>query len=136
MRPEDEADGIEDPNLRRNLHRFAEKGNSLKLTEKEVRYVADLANLSFSDEEVRRFARDLDGILGHMDKLNELDTTNVEPMAQVLYSADETATLREDRERHAAREPKPPWRMLHKRARATSRCRGSSNGNEYLLVDD
>ena len=71
----------------------------MKLTEKEVRYVADLANLSFSDEEVRRFARELDGILEHMDKLNELDTSNVEPMAQVLYTAAETATLREDRER-------------------------------------
>ena len=71
----------------------------MKLTEKEVRYVADLANLSFSDEEVRKFARELDGILEHMDKLNELDTSNVEPMAQVLYAADETATLRPDRER-------------------------------------
>ena len=71
----------------------------MKLTEKEVRYVADLANLSFSDEEVRKFARELDGILEHMDKLNELDTSNVEPMAQVLYAADETATLRADRER-------------------------------------
>ena len=71
----------------------------MKLTEKEVRYVADLANLNFSDEEVRRFALELDGILGHMDKLNELDTSNVEPMAQVLYAAGETATLREDRER-------------------------------------
>ena len=71
----------------------------MKLTEKEVRYVADLANLSFSDEEVRKFARELDGILEHMDKLNELDTSNVEPMAQVLYKADEAATLREDRER-------------------------------------
>ena len=70
----------------------------MKLTEKEVRYVADLANLRFSDEEVRKFARELDGILEHMDKLNELDTTDVEPMAQVLYSADETATLRPDRE--------------------------------------
>ena len=59
----------------------------MKLTEKEVRYVADLANLSFSDEEVRKFARELDGILEHMDKLNELDTSNVEPMAQVLYTA-------------------------------------------------
>ncbi len=67
----------------------------MKLTEKEVRYVADLANLSFSDEEVRKFARELDGILEHMDKLNELDS-NVEPMAQVLYAAGETATLRED----------------------------------------
>ena len=71
----------------------------MKLTEKEVRYVADLANLSFSDEEVGRFARELDGILEHMDKLNELDTSNVEPMAQVLYAAEETATLRPDRER-------------------------------------
>ena len=71
----------------------------MKLTEKEVRYVADLANLRFSDEEVRKFAHDLDGILEHMDKLNELDTSNVEPMAQVLYAADETATLRPDRER-------------------------------------
>ena len=35
----------------------------------------------------------------HIDKLNELDTTNVEPMAQVLFDAEETATLREDRER-------------------------------------
>ena len=71
----------------------------MKLTEKEVRYVADLANLSFSDEEVRKFAQELDGILEHMDKLNELDTSNVEPMAQVLYAADETATLRPDVER-------------------------------------
>jgi aspartyl-tRNA(Asn)/glutamyl-tRNA(Gln) amidotransferase subunit C len=71
----------------------------LKLTEKEVRYVADLANLRFSDDEVQKFARDLDGILEHMDKLNELDTSNVEPMAQVLYSAEETATLRADKER-------------------------------------
>ena len=31
-----------------------------------------------------------------MDKLNELDTTNVEPMAQVLFDAGETATLRAD----------------------------------------
>ena len=69
----------------------------MKLTEKDVRYVADLANLSFSDEEVRKFARDLDGILEHMDKLNELDTANVLPMAQVLTD-DQTAdaTLRDD----------------------------------------
>ena len=71
----------------------------MKLTEKDVRHVADLANLALSDEEVARMAQDLDGILTHIDKLNELDTTGVEPMAQVLYDAEETATLREDRER-------------------------------------
>ena len=71
----------------------------MKITEPEVRYVADLANLRLSDEEVRTLRADLDEILGHMDKLNELDTGTVEPMAQVLYDAEETATLREDYER-------------------------------------
>jgi aspartyl-tRNA(Asn)/glutamyl-tRNA(Gln) amidotransferase subunit C len=55
-----------------------------------------LANLALTSEEVARMARDLDGILSHIDKLNELDTANVEPMAQVLFEAGETATLRED----------------------------------------
>jgi aspartyl-tRNA(Asn)/glutamyl-tRNA(Gln) amidotransferase subunit C len=68
----------------------------LNLSEKEVRYVADLANLRLSDEEVARMRRDLGQILTHIEQLNELDTRNVDPMAQVLYSADETATLRED----------------------------------------
>ncbi len=71
----------------------------MKLTEDEIRHVADLANLALTDDEIARMARDLDGILTHIDKLNQLDTTGVEPMAQVLYDAEETATLREDRER-------------------------------------
>jgi aspartyl-tRNA(Asn)/glutamyl-tRNA(Gln) amidotransferase subunit C len=71
----------------------------MKLSEEQVRAVADLANLALTDDEVQRMARDLDGILTHIDKLNELDTSNVEPMAQVLYDAEETATLRADLER-------------------------------------
>jgi aspartyl-tRNA(Asn)/glutamyl-tRNA(Gln) amidotransferase subunit C len=71
----------------------------VKITEQEVSHVAGLANLHLSAEEVRRLRNDLDEILAHMDKLNELDTSGVEPMAQVLYDAEETATLREDRER-------------------------------------
>jgi aspartyl-tRNA(Asn)/glutamyl-tRNA(Gln) amidotransferase subunit C len=71
----------------------------VKITEQEVRRVAELGNLALSDDEVARMARDLDGILTHIENLNELDTSGVEPMAQVLYDADETATLREDRER-------------------------------------
>ena len=70
----------------------------MKITEKEVRYVADLANLRLTDQEIGRLSKDLDEILAHMDTLNELDTSSVEPMAQVLYDADETGTLREDRE--------------------------------------
>jgi aspartyl-tRNA(Asn)/glutamyl-tRNA(Gln) amidotransferase subunit C len=70
----------------------------MKLTEEDVRHVADLANLALSDEEVARMVHDLDGILTHIDKLNELDTAGVEPMTQVLFDSGETATLREDRE--------------------------------------
>lgn len=68
----------------------------MKITEKEVRYVADLANLSLTDAEIARMQADLDGILEHMATLNEIDTTGVEPMSQVLYDAEETATLRAD----------------------------------------
>ena len=71
----------------------------MKITEQEVRYVADLANLRLSDREVAGLQADLDEILVHMEKLNELDTAGVEPMAQVLFEAEETATLREDCER-------------------------------------
>ncbi|HXE15219.1 MAG TPA: Asp-tRNA(Asn)/Glu-tRNA(Gln) amidotransferase subunit GatC [Bryobacteraceae bacterium] len=68
----------------------------MKLTTDEVRYVADLANLRLSDEEIVRMSHDLAGILTHVEQLNELDVEDVAPMAQVLYEADEIATLRED----------------------------------------
>ena len=68
----------------------------MKITEKEVRYVAGLANLTLSDAETAKLQSDLDGILQHMDRLNEVDTTGVEPMTQVLFEAGETATLRAD----------------------------------------
>jgi aspartyl-tRNA(Asn)/glutamyl-tRNA(Gln) amidotransferase subunit C len=68
----------------------------VKITETEVRYVADLANLKLTDSEIARLAKDMDEILAYMDALNELDTSTVEPMAQVLYQSEETATLRAD----------------------------------------
>ena len=71
----------------------------MRISEQEVRRVAELANLALTEDEIVRMTKDLDGILGHMDKLNELDTSAVEPMAQVVYDAEETATLRADVER-------------------------------------
>ncbi len=68
----------------------------MKITEKEVRYVADLANLSLSENEIHKFSHDLNDILTHIEALNEIDTTGVEPMAQVLSPAGESATLRPD----------------------------------------
>ena len=71
----------------------------MKITEDQVRYIAELANLNLSDNEVQKFKADLDGILVHVDRLSEIDTSQVEPMTQVLYDAEETATLRPDRAR-------------------------------------
>lgn len=68
----------------------------MKLTEENVRYVAGLANLTLTEPEIHQYTHDLSEILTHIEKLNELNTDGVEPMAQVLYPADETATLRED----------------------------------------
>jgi aspartyl-tRNA(Asn)/glutamyl-tRNA(Gln) amidotransferase subunit C len=68
----------------------------VKITESEVRYVADLANLKLTDPEIARLSKDMDEILTYMEALDELDTSKVEPMAQVLYASEETATLRAD----------------------------------------
>lgn len=55
----------------------------MKVDEKDVAYVADLANLELDQHETIRMVRDLNSILGYIDTLNELDTTGVGPMAQV-----------------------------------------------------
>jgi aspartyl-tRNA(Asn)/glutamyl-tRNA(Gln) amidotransferase subunit C len=55
----------------------------MKVTEKDVSYVADLANLELSAGERAGMVRDLNSILDYIDRLNELDTSNVEPIAQV-----------------------------------------------------
>ena len=68
----------------------------MNLTEEDVRYVASLANLTLAPEEVPQLVKNLSDILHHMDRLSEIATEGVEPMAQVLYDAPETATLRED----------------------------------------
>jgi aspartyl-tRNA(Asn)/glutamyl-tRNA(Gln) amidotransferase subunit C len=64
----------------------------MKVSEKDVSYVADLANLELSVEERTRMLRDLNSILEYIDRLNQLDTTNVPPMAQVSdrYGVDES----------------------------------------------
>jgi aspartyl-tRNA(Asn)/glutamyl-tRNA(Gln) amidotransferase subunit C len=55
----------------------------MKVTDKDVAYVADLANLALTDEERAGMLRDLNSILEYIDRLNELDTSKVPPMAQV-----------------------------------------------------
>ena len=55
----------------------------MKVSEKDVLYVADLANLELTPEERTRMVRDLNSILEYVERLNELDTAGVPPMAQV-----------------------------------------------------
>jgi len=65
---------------------------NMKVTDKDVTYVADLANLELTEEERTHMVRDLNSILEYIDRLNQLDTDKVEPMAQVSdrYGVDES----------------------------------------------
>ena len=53
------------------------------VSEQDVSYVADLAHLELTPEERTRMLKDLNSILAYVERLNQLDTNNVEPMAQV-----------------------------------------------------
>ena len=69
----------------------------MKISREDVLRVAELAYLDLTEAELETYRAQVDEILEYIGKLNELDTANVEPMAQVLAD-DQTAdaTLRED----------------------------------------
>ncbi|MCC6766305.1 MAG: Asp-tRNA(Asn)/Glu-tRNA(Gln) amidotransferase subunit GatC [Deltaproteobacteria bacterium] len=56
----------------------------MKLTVDQVRHVALLARLALTPEEERELAATLDQILQHMETLDRLDTTNVDPTAHIV----------------------------------------------------
>lgn len=89
----------------------------MALEEKDVRYVAELAHLELSDEEVKKFLPQLDSILEYIQKLNELDTTRVEPMAQVTTPASENPALRSD-------SPRPTFEQAETLANAPEHAAG------------
>ena len=66
----------------------------MKITDNDVTYVASLANLQLTVEERLRMVRDLNSILDYIDRLNQLETTNVPPMAQAEFATG--SALRED----------------------------------------
>ena len=55
-----------------------------KIDEAQVRRVALLSRLELSDEEVAQFSGQLSDIVEYIEKLNELDTDNVQPLAHCL----------------------------------------------------
>ena len=91
----------------------------MKISREDVLRVAELAYLDLSEEELETYRAQIDEILEYIGKLNELDTANVEPMAQVLANDQRAdATLREDLEASCqvadevlrqAPDPEPPF---------------------------
>ena len=65
----------------------------MRLTPEEVDHIALLSRLELSAPERERAANELSQILGYFEKLNELDTENVEPTSQVIPAFN---ILRED----------------------------------------
>jgi aspartyl-tRNA(Asn)/glutamyl-tRNA(Gln) amidotransferase subunit C len=59
----------------------------------EVRHIAKLANLEFSEEEIGRFLQQFNSILEHVARLNALDTSAIEP---TLHVGGGSHTLRDD----------------------------------------
>lgn len=64
-----------------------------RISIEQVRHIAELARLQLDSDEERRMQADLGAILGYIEKLDELDTTAVEPTAQV---AEAGTPMRED----------------------------------------
>lgn len=56
----------------------------MAVSKKEVEYVADLARLQFNEEELESLASDMNKILEYMEALNEVDTSDVEPLEHVI----------------------------------------------------
>ncbi len=65
----------------------------MKISKDEVKHLAELSNISLSDEDMESLRHDLANILGYIERLSELDTTGVDPTYQV--SANQN-TWRED----------------------------------------
>ena len=64
-----------------------------KIDIKTVEEVAHLARLEFNEEGKAEILNDMNRMLAFVDKLNEMDTTNIEPL---IYMTDERNVLRED----------------------------------------
>jgi aspartyl-tRNA(Asn)/glutamyl-tRNA(Gln) amidotransferase subunit C len=67
----------------------------MKISEEDVEYVAKLAMLEVADNEKKELAEQLSAIVEHIEKLNELDLTGIEPTTQVVTGV--RHAVREDR---------------------------------------
>jgi aspartyl-tRNA(Asn)/glutamyl-tRNA(Gln) amidotransferase subunit C len=66
----------------------------MKISKEDVKKVAELARLEFNEAQTEKFTEQMGNILDYIEKLNELDTDNVEPTSHVL---DISTPLRDDK---------------------------------------
>ena len=59
----------------------------MAVTKNDVEYIANLARLKFNESELENFTHELNEILNYVEKLNELDTENVEPLSHPIENA-------------------------------------------------
>ncbi len=65
----------------------------MSVTKKDAQYIANLAKLKYSDEELENFTHQMNEILAYIDKLNELNTDGVEPLS---HPVENTNVFRHD----------------------------------------
>jgi len=68
----------------------------MPITRTDVEKIAELARLDLTGEETESFTQQLGSILGHIEKLKELDTSDVEPASNRTTGEDTDCALRED----------------------------------------
>ncbi len=56
----------------------------MSVTKDEVKYIASLSRLEFNESELEDFTNEFNQILNYIDKLNELDTENIEPLSHPI----------------------------------------------------
>ncbi|PID60699.1 MAG: Asp-tRNA(Asn)/Glu-tRNA(Gln) amidotransferase GatCAB subunit C [Ignavibacteriae bacterium] len=66
----------------------------MSVTKDEVKKIAELARLEFKEDEIKNFTDEMNKILTYVEKLNELDTSNVEPLSHPIEN---TNVFREDK---------------------------------------
>ena len=79
------------------------------ISDETIEYVGILAKLELSGEEKEQAKKDMGSMLDYIDKLNELDTTNIEPMSHVFpvhnVFREDIVTNGDDREQILANAP-------------------------------
>ena len=68
----------------------------MAVTPEEVKRIAELARLAVDEKEIADYVHDMNRILDYMDKLNELDTADIEPLSHPLEGSN---VFREDVEK-------------------------------------